>query len=102
METALNKNSFFCAGSMKDSLTGDSKGILAAVSFDRDLKLLNQTVLDDYDLQACTSLRRFPQNDDLFVGSFLHLLIVTWTGRDFIVNRFIENVHTGKKIDNFV
>lgn len=95
METGFNKNIFFCAGATEKDHSGRSEGVLAAVSFDRSMTLINETVFDEYNIEGCTALRRFEENDDIIVGCMKHLLIVTWNGNAFIVNNVIENVHTG-------
>lgn len=100
METGYNKNVFFCAGAVDRTGNGSSEGALAAITFDRSLTLIKETVFDDYNVQGCTALRRFENSDDLLVGCFKHIMIVTWTGGDFIVNNVIEDVHTGKR--NFI
>jgi len=96
METSLNRSVFFCSGTTGKDLSGRSEGLLAAITFDRSLKVIHSRVLDDYNIQACTALRRFPKTDDLCVGCFKHMLIVTWTGSSFLVQNIVENVHTSK------
>lgn len=94
METSYSRDLFFCAGSTTRDMSGRSEGMLAAVTFDRALNLVTERVLDRENIQACTAIRRFPGTDDLAVGCFKHLLIVSWVGSDFIVNNVIDNVHT--------
>ena len=98
METSKNPGVFFCSGSTA-KVEGRSEGVLAAVTFDRNLNLIVEKVLDGINLQACTALRRFPGTDDLAVGSFKHILIVSWSGNNFILNNLIENVHSSKTGD---
>ena len=69
---------------------------MAAVSFDRTLTLIQEKIFDQYNVQACTALRRFEHNDDFVVGCFKHMLLVSWIGGNFIVNNIVENVHSGK------
>lgn len=94
METSYSRDLFFCAGSTSRGGGGRSDGILAAVTFDRGMNLVVEKALDQYNIQACTAIRRFPGSDDLAVGCYRHLLIVSWVGDNFIVNNVIDDVHT--------
>lgn len=99
METSYSRDLFFCAGSTARDASGRSEGMLAAVTFDRSMNLVVEKVLDRLDIQACTAIRRFPGTDDLAVGCFRDLFIVSWAGDDFIINNVIKNVHTSKPIN---
>ena len=96
METSLNRSVFFCSGTTGKDISGRSEGTLAAVTFDRSLNVIESRILDEYNIQACTALRRIPKTDDLCVGCFKHMLIVTWTGAKFLVQNIIESVHSSK------
>ena len=76
-------------------ITGVPQGVLGAVSFDQGMQTVEEKVLSEFNLQACTALRRIPKTDDLVVGCFKHMLIVSWEGR-FVVRNLIENVHSSK------
>jgi len=47
-------------------------------------------------MKACSAIKRMPNRDDLVVGGFGKILIISWTGKDFLVNNVIENLHTSR------
>ena len=96
MEPSNDLSLFFCAGSNILDNNGTSQGVLAAVRFDKSMQLITEQPIREADIQACTALRRFPASDDLLVGGYKHILLVTWNGMSFVVNNIIENVHTSK------
>lgn len=98
LEPSVNKSLIFVAGSTRKDNAGFSKGILAAISFDRAQKVICQTPIEKYNVQACTAMKRFPERDHLLLGCFKHLMIARFTGVDFECLNLIENVHTGKEI----
>ena len=96
METSYDKSVFFCSGTTGSDITGIAEGTLAAISFDQAMQTIEEKVFTEYDLQACSTIKRFPDTDDLIVGCFKHMLIVSWVNETFVVNNLIENVHTSK------
>jgi len=98
MEPSVRNDVFFCAGSTGQNAEGRSEGVLAALSFDRGMTLITEKILDQYNIQGCTALRRFPNSDEFVVGCFKHMLVVSWIGGNFIVNNIVEDVHSGKFI----
>lgn len=103
MEPSVNRSLIFLAGSTKKDNAGFSRGVLAALTFDRQLKVVCQTVVEKYNVQACTAMKRFTERDHVLVGCFKHLMIARFTGVDFEFLNLIENVHTSKsKFSNFL
>jgi hypothetical protein len=95
MDISYDRMTWFAGGS--SSAVGRGGAVISAVGLNRNLNKIRTQNLDQYGLQAVTAIKRMPMNDDLVVGGFQKMLIVTWTGIDFQVNKVIENVHTSKK-----
>lgn len=95
MEPSLNKTLVFMAGSTFANNLGTSQGILAAVKFDKSLDLVGETIVDSYDVQGCTAMKRFPDRDHLLLGCYKHLLLARFTGTGFEFLNLIEDVHSG-------
>jgi hypothetical protein len=87
---------WFAGGS--SSQNGRSTAVISAVGLNRSLNVIRTLSLEQYGLQAVSAIKRMPMNDDLVVGGLRKMLIITWTGADFIVNKVVENVHSSKKI----
>lgn len=92
MEISTDRNTWFAGGS---SLSGNS-GVISALNFNRGLGQIKSVQLDSYGLKACSAIKRMPNRDDLVVGGFGKILVMTWTGKEFVVNSAIENLHSSK------
>lgn len=95
MEISYDRMTWFAGGS--SSLGGRSSAIISAARLNRGLNVIKTQQLDQYGLQAVSAIKRMPMNDDLVVGGLHKMLIMTWTGANFIVNKVVENVHSSKK-----
>lgn len=98
MEPSVNKSMIFVSGSTKKDSAGFSKGVLAAVNFDRSFKVIREQTIERFNVQACTAMKRFPDRDHMLLGCFKHLLLARFTGVGFEFLNLIENVHTGEWI----
>lgn len=96
MEPSVDKQLVFCAGTTGRDKAGVSMSMLAAITFDRDLRVIVEQVIDNPNIQACTAMKRFRGRDDLVVGGFKDMLIVRFTGRAFEVLKVVPDVHTSK------
>lgn len=96
MEISYDRNTWFAGGSSVRDASGRSSAVISAIGLNRNLNKIRTLNLDQYGLQACTAIKRMPTNDDLVVGGLRKMLIMSWTGNDFIVNKVIENVHSSK------
>jgi hypothetical protein len=101
MEPSVDKSVVFCAGSTNKDNLGRSQGILAALTFDRRLGIAAQTIVDKYNVQGCTSMKRFRDRDDLVVGCFKHVIFARYVGTGFEMLGIFENVHNGKGIFSY-
>lgn len=94
MDISNNRNVWFAGGT---SLNGSS-AVIAAVSLNRNLKTIRNLQLDQYGMQTCSAIKRMNNSDDLVVGGLRKMLIMNWTGLDFVVNKVVENVHSCKSL----
>lgn len=90
MEISADRNTWFAGGTSNSG----SVGIISALNLNRGLGQIRTLQLDSYGMKACSAIKRMPNRDDLVLGGFGKILIVTWTGKDFIVNSVIENLHS--------
>jgi len=95
MEPSVDKKLVFCAGSTNKDNLGRSQGIIAAIHFDRTLSIAAQTIVGKYNVQGCTSMKRFKNRNDLAIGCFKHIIFARFIGNGFEFLSIFENVHTG-------
>ena len=60
------------------------------------MTLICEKVLTIEGLQAATAMKRMPNSDDIVLGCYRDILILRFTGDDFLVLNTIKDVHTGK------
>lgn len=95
LEVDVNQRVLFVGGSVAEG--GKSKHpILCALTFDSDLKLIDlQKITDDPRMIAITTLKRHPNTDILFAGTFDGILIVQWIqSRFYYINLITTNSPT--------
>jgi hypothetical protein len=101
MEPSLDKSMLFCCGSTQKAANGTTKGVIGAIKFDQTMKLISEIIISPYEIQACTAMKRMPQNDDLIIGGFSSLLIVKFTGKKLVILNRIENIHSSKPSESY-
>ena len=89
----------FSAGTTFRSKGKQTQGCLAAMSFQQTPKLLASKIFDDLEVSKCSAVRKVPRRDDLLVGCVRHLMVVEFTGSDFLVKNMIYDVHSGPVCD---
>lgn len=94
MEPSVDKSLVFCAGTTGKDSSGFSNSILAAITFNNSLKVVNEQIINNPNIQACTAMKRFADRDDLVIGGYKDLLVVRFTGRVFDVLHVVPDVHT--------
>lgn len=92
MEISYDRNTWFAGGYNLER----SSAIVSALDFDQSLSTIKTLVLDQYQLEACTVIKRMPQNDDLVVAGLKKMIILNWDGADFNLIKVIDNVHSSK------
>ena len=102
IELNLSRSVIFCAGCSKRDDRKKTKGTLAAVRFDSGLGVISEVTLGRYNAQVCSSLRRFKDRDDLVVGCMRALLIVEFTGKQFLVKNVVRDLHSYSITDIWV
>ena len=95
MEPSVQKDIIFIAGTTGGG-GSPNDGIVGAVTFDNEMRLVAEKVITQVNLQSCTSIKRFESRDDIVVGGVKHLAILRFYGDGFEVFNIIENVHSGK------
>lgn len=95
MEISADRNTWFAGGTS----TSGNVGVISALNFNRGLGQIKTSQLDQYGMKACSAIKRMPNRDDLVVGGFGKILIMSWTGKDFVVNSVIENLHSSKCLE---
>ena len=79
----------FLGGSFTEVLNY-SVPVICALSFDRDLKLIElQQISDSPRLQSITCMTRHPSSDILFLGTFESIVLVMWIQSRFF---YIQNI----------
>lgn len=94
MEPSVDQQLVFCAGTTGKNNAGASSSMLAAITFDRNLRVIAEQVIDNPNIQACTAMKRFRGRDDLVVGGFKDMLIIRFTGAAFDVLSVVPDVHS--------
>lgn len=81
----------FLGGSFTEGLKY-SIPVICALTFDRDLKLIELQKINDLpQLQSVTAMRRHPTTDVLFLGTFESLVVVMWIQSRFYYLQHILN-----------
>ena len=79
----------FLGGSFTEGLNY-SVPVICALSFDRDLKLIELQKISDFPrLQSITCMTRHPSSDILFLGTFESIVVVMWIQSRFF---YIQNI----------
>ena len=94
LELNLTRSVIFCGGCTKRDSKKRTFGTLAAINFDSSFRVINELRIDQFDVSACTSIKRFHDRDDLAVGCLRCLLIVEFNGRGFEVKNMVDNLHS--------
>lgn len=102
LELSLTKSVIFCGGASRRDKNKQTRGILAAVTFNESLEIITEKVLDDVDVQTCTALRRFRDRDDIVVGCMKNLLVVEFNQSEFIVKNVVYGLHTYSLTDIWI
>jgi hypothetical protein len=92
MEISHDRNVWFAGGYNLER----SSAVISALGFNKNLNIIKTLVLSEYGLEACTVIKRIPQNDTLIVGGLKKMLVINWTGSDFDIIKVINNVHSSK------
>jgi hypothetical protein len=107
MEMSLNKSEIFCAGSspMRETsaervpegtpLSRQTSAIISAVKFQNPPSVKSVYSLAHLPLQGATAMTRVANRDDLVIGGYLNLAIITWTGEKFVPKCIIKGVSKG-------
>lgn len=102
MDLSVDKNVIFVAGASYKDKSGRSEGTIAALSFEKSLKVYKELVLKEEQIQACTAMQRATDRDDLAVGCYKHLLIIRYLDKKFRLLRKIKYVHSSMNLMFFI
>ena len=104
MELSQNKYVAFVAGASHKNSKGSTEGVIAALSFQKNLTVLCEQVLLKEKIKVCTAMARIPGKDDLVLGGYKDMLIVRYLEKRFTILTRIKLVHTSKfqKIQYFL
>jgi len=94
LDLNITKRIVFCAGRTLSASDGATDGVLAAIQFDKGLKLIAETILVGTYIQACSSMKRTPNKDDLIVGGFKSIIVARFTGTSFEILQQINQIHS--------
>lgn len=94
LELGAAKDVIFCGGTTNRDRNRKMYGTLAAVSFDENPVVLANKTFTDFSVSKCSTVKLLDQSGYLLVGCYRHLLIVEYTGNDFIVRNFIRDLHS--------
>ena len=96
METSTDSSVLFLGGGSGSEPTSSSDAIMYSVSFDRNLRKIDQLVLSDSTerKRAISCMRRDPSRNIIFAGVFQDVYVIEWTGSYLCVLRIFDNIHS--------
>lgn len=94
IELSLTKSVIFCGGATRRDKKNRTSGVLAAVSFNETLDIIRETVLNQYDVETCTAIRRFRDRNDIVVGCLKNILVVEFSNGKFEVLNVVYGLHS--------
>lgn len=107
MELSLNKSFVFCGGSssMREStpeslpdgtpLSRQTSAVISAVRFSNPPSAKAVYSLAHLPLQGATAMTRVSNRDDLIIGGYLNMAIISWDGEKFTPKCIIKGVSKG-------
>lgn len=98
MEANTDGNVLFLGGGTGLEPSSSSDAIMYSVSFDRNLRKLDQLVLSDSTerKRAISCMRRDSTRNIIFAGVFQDVYVIEWTGSYLCVLRIFDNIHSCK------
>jgi len=95
LEHALEDGLFFLGGAT-DSNLKESDAKLLAVSFDKNMAVLDELIIRDQSEKkmAVTTMRRDRKRNVLYCGVYQDIYIVEFTGTHFCILKCIDNIHS--------
>ena len=93
MDLTSDSSTVITVGTTGKDRSGRAEALVSALQFNRSLKMIGEIIIDRFNAQAATAIKRIPSSNDFLVGCFKHIFILGFSGTSFTMLGMVENVH---------